>query len=117
MSERLWWNAMEPSEYLEAIRANTDRMAEAAAGDLSTPVPSCPEWSVADLVAHTGAVLRIWAYHIRERKQEPTGRFPLEILAGAPGIEAWADAMMRGEQTPAPRSPELIPWFRESARR
>jgi hypothetical protein len=84
-------------------------MATAAAGNLDTPVPSCPGWTVADLVAHTGAVHRIWAYHIRERRQEPTSRFPLDILAGVPGIETWADAMMRGEPVPAPQEPELVP--------
>lgn len=106
---------MQPTEYLDAIRGNAARMADAADGNLNAPVPSCPNWLVADLVAHTGAVLRVWAYHIRERKQEPTGRFPLEILGGVPGIDAWAEAMMRGEQIPAPHDPELVPWFRVSA--
>jgi uncharacterized protein (TIGR03083 family) len=58
----------------------------------------------------------VWAYHIRERRQEPTSSFPPEILAGVPGIGAWVDAMRRGEAVPAPQAPELIPWFREGAR-
>jgi uncharacterized protein (TIGR03083 family) len=109
---------MEPEAYLDAIHSGAERLAGAAAvGELSAPVPSCPGWAVADLVAHTGAVHRVWTYHLQERKQEPTSRFPLEILAGVPGIEAWADAMLRGQQEEAPRSPELIPWFLHGARR
>ncbi|MDI2131249.1 maleylpyruvate isomerase family mycothiol-dependent enzyme [Yinghuangia seranimata] len=32
------------------------RLAESAAAGLDTPVPSCPGWTVADLVGHTGSV-------------------------------------------------------------
>ena len=49
------------SDYCAAVRAEIGRMADAVRGvDPATPVPSCPEWTVADLVKHTGTVHR-WA--------------------------------------------------------
>ncbi len=42
-------------------RSSAFREAVAAAPDLSVTVPGCPDWSLADLVAHLGAVHRFWA--------------------------------------------------------
>jgi uncharacterized protein (TIGR03083 family) len=36
-------------------------LAAASATELGAPVPSCPEWTVRDLVSHHGNVLRGWA--------------------------------------------------------
>jgi hypothetical protein len=41
--------AVEPEDYVIALRREGARLA-AAATDLTRPVPSCPEWTVADLV-------------------------------------------------------------------
>ena len=57
MSDRLW----EPAAYTAAAVTEIARMAEAARGvDPETRVPTCPDWSVAELVKHTGTVHR-WA--------------------------------------------------------
>lgn len=42
--------------YLKHIRADADRLATAARGHLTDQVPSCPGWSVDDLVEHVGVV-------------------------------------------------------------
>ena len=40
-------------DFASHIAADTARLVEvAAAGELSRPVPSCPEWTMADLVWH-----------------------------------------------------------------
>lgn len=50
-----------PAEYLDAIRREADRLADAAlAAGPAAPVPSCPKWDVAALLEHLGRVHR-WA--------------------------------------------------------
>jgi len=44
--------------YLEHLRRDGDALARAAETDLSAHVPSCPEWTMADLVRHTSQVHR-----------------------------------------------------------
>ena len=54
---------LDPAERLEEfaeITADVHRLVQQA--DLGRPVPSCPGWSVADLVAHLGEAHR-WAEH------------------------------------------------------
>lgn len=52
---------MEVDEYLTAIDAAVDRMAVwARAAGADAPVPTCPGWTVRDLLAHQGMVHR-WA--------------------------------------------------------
>jgi uncharacterized protein (TIGR03083 family) len=51
---------------LEAIaEAGAELVARAGAADLGAPVPTCPDWSVADLVAHLGMVHRWAARNVR----------------------------------------------------
>ena len=52
---------MEIPAHIDALRTEGERMVAAAAvGDPDGAVPSCPEWTVRDLVRHTGGVHR-WA--------------------------------------------------------
>lgn len=46
--------------YVEAIAAESRAFSDAARRDLEATVPSCPEWSVNDLVVHLGEVQRFW---------------------------------------------------------
>lgn len=48
--------ALKPSRYLELIDSDTQRLLHVAERGLATPVPSCPGWTVADLVTHIGDV-------------------------------------------------------------
>jgi uncharacterized protein (TIGR03083 family) len=47
---------MEWSRFIECLTADVERFREVAAKDLEAPVPSCPGWSVADLVRHVALV-------------------------------------------------------------
>ena len=48
---------MENERFREYLSADFARMRAVAAGaDLSATVPSCPEWTLADLLRHVGAV-------------------------------------------------------------
>jgi uncharacterized protein (TIGR03083 family) len=61
-----------PDRYLALIAADGERLAAVAAGHLDDPVPTCPGWTVTDLVEHTGAV-----YHHKIACME-LGRRPTE---------------------------------------
>jgi uncharacterized protein (TIGR03083 family) len=52
---------METAEFIETLRQEGPLLADAAErAGLDSPVPSCPDWRVRDLLRHTGAVHR-WA--------------------------------------------------------
>ena len=52
---------MQRGDYIDAIRRDGARLADAAEGRLDAPVPSCPKWDVAELVWHVGAVHGFWS--------------------------------------------------------
>jgi uncharacterized protein (TIGR03083 family) len=85
--------ALEPPAYAAFVRAEADRLLVAyETGPHSARVPSCPEWTLADLVRHTGRVHRWAALIVR------TGEFP----GGG------------SSTVPAPDGSELGPWYAES---
>jgi uncharacterized protein (TIGR03083 family) len=45
-----------PDRYLQLIAADGGRLAAVAEGHLEADVPTCPGWTVSDLVLHTGSV-------------------------------------------------------------
>jgi uncharacterized protein (TIGR03083 family) len=47
-----------PDEFLLQVAAFADAASAEAAGDLSRPVPTCPDWSLRDLTRHLGRVHR-----------------------------------------------------------
>jgi len=53
---------MDPNRYLEAIHTHGSRLADGAeAAGLDAVVPSCPGWTVTDLVGHVDTVCQFWA--------------------------------------------------------
>ena len=59
-------------DLLAAIRRDIDRFyAIAATADPTRPVPSCPDWTIADLVWHLAEVHWFWASDIETRASEP----------------------------------------------
>lgn len=67
-------------DHLRAIGAATGRMTAAAlAAGPDAPVPTCPEWTVADLLAHQGMVHR-WA-HAHVTATEPPFADGAAVLA------------------------------------
>ena len=61
-----------PQRYLQLIASDGDRLAAVAAGRLDAAVPTCPGWTVADLVVHTGAVYqhKVACMRLGRRPQE-----------------------------------------------
>jgi uncharacterized protein (TIGR03083 family) len=58
--------------YCTEIIAQTDLLRSTIAGaDLTTPVPSCPEWNTGQLLRHLGGGQRWAAETVRTRAQEP----------------------------------------------
>jgi uncharacterized protein (TIGR03083 family) len=56
---------------VELIRADSRALGAAARRDLTAPVPSCPEWAMADLVRHVFQVHRSWTRIVAEQIMEP----------------------------------------------
>ncbi|MGH2774679.1 MAG: maleylpyruvate isomerase family mycothiol-dependent enzyme [Actinomycetota bacterium] len=78
--------------YLEAIERESAALAEAARGNLDARVPSCPEWSMRNLVGHIGRVQRFWGEMAERALQDP------------------ADA----HNHDPPEGVDLVQWFEES---
>lgn len=79
---------MDKAQYLDAIRTNVDALVGAAeAAGPEANVPSCPDWTVSDLLGHIGRVQR-WATACVERG-EPVDREALEKPPEAAARPYW----------------------------
>ena len=87
--------AMEHQALLDGLGAQIAGMAAELEGqDLSTRVPTCPEWDLAELIRHTGRVHR-WVYEIaRTRSTEYVNWKKLDLgePADPNGLPAWLAA-------------------------
>ena len=53
---------MTPHDYVLSLLADGERIASIGSSSLDARVPSCPEWELADLLAHVGWVHRMLGY-------------------------------------------------------
>jgi uncharacterized protein (TIGR03083 family) len=68
---------MDTDLYMTTIRRDAEAMVDAArAVGLDGDVPTCPDWTVRDLVVHTGRVHRHKAEVVRGRYVESDAKFP-----------------------------------------
>lgn len=84
------------ADHLATLRAEGELLAAAADGaDLDAPVPTCPGWSLRDLLRHIGGVHR-WAGHFvtTGRAEESTDELDRKLM------ETWGD------------DADLVDWFR-----
>jgi uncharacterized protein (TIGR03083 family) len=70
---------------LECIAADAARLREVAGWDLAAPVPTCPDWTVADLVRHVAnGYLKVVVRRLRLPEDRPvqdlTGEQPIAAL-------------------------------------
>ncbi|MEW9527871.1 maleylpyruvate isomerase family mycothiol-dependent enzyme [Microbispora sp. NPDC049125] len=82
-------------EYAEAAGREITRMAGAVRGlDPAAPVPTCPGWNVADLVAHTGMVHRWAAAMVRDAAPRRYDRDAMDhgIPVDFAGYPGWLEA-------------------------
>jgi len=64
---------MTPEEHIAAIADHAEQLAAGASTGLDAPTPTCPGWTVRDVVGHLGGVHR-WATSIVEqRRTDPPG--------------------------------------------
>ncbi|MEN8651998.1 maleylpyruvate isomerase family mycothiol-dependent enzyme [Streptomyces sp. 21So2-11] len=84
-----------PSAHLDAVLAETAGLVALLRGaDLATPVPSCPGWTLLDLVRHTGSVQRWFSVLLRQRVQVPprSREVELRLPAHEDGYAEWLTA-------------------------
>jgi uncharacterized protein (TIGR03083 family) len=68
---------MDHLERIDATERELGALHEAmAAGDLAAPVPTCPDWTVADLAVHVGQFLGFWTHVLCEGTGTPKTPFP-----------------------------------------
>ncbi|GAA0588240.1 maleylpyruvate isomerase family mycothiol-dependent enzyme [Streptomyces crystallinus] len=98
---------------IQAFEAAIREASSAAAGDGAALVPSCPEWSVVDLVIHLGSVHRHVSEVIGGRRRQPPRADDLSVL-GLPAAAAhWPLPQDAPNRVPFP--PGLVEWFTEGA--
>ncbi|MFG2826254.1 maleylpyruvate isomerase family mycothiol-dependent enzyme [Streptomyces sp. NPDC048434] len=84
-----------PAVHRDAVATETARFVAALDGaDLSLPVPGCPDWTLLDLVRHTGRVQRVFSLLLRQRVQEPprSREVEVELPADDNGWGGWLTA-------------------------
>ncbi|MDQ1372946.1 MAG: hypothetical protein QOJ09_284 [Actinomycetota bacterium] len=101
---------MGPAEYVAHLRADGGRLADVADGNLDARVPSCPEWNVADLVWHTGAVHRFWAEVVRTNAQAVAGPPALERPSAGALVDWFRDGLEQSAQTLEGADPATPIW-------
>ncbi|MFD9407977.1 maleylpyruvate isomerase family mycothiol-dependent enzyme [Streptomyces sp. NPDC059989] len=83
---------MNPAQHGAAVAAETAGfIATVTAADLSTPVPTCPGWTLGDLTQHVGSVQRWFTELLRRRiQQPPTSReVDLRLPEHPDGLPKW----------------------------
>ena len=89
---------------------------QAAAGEPAAPaVPSCPGWTVTDLILHLGTVHRLVDLIFTRRLREPPQLSDQSWLELAPEWGGWLPPGRAREHAPVP--PALLGWFRDGAAR
>ena len=124
---------MDLNGYLAVIDSEATLLASAAdEAGLDAPVPTCPGWTISDLVLHIGEVHR-WATAAVGAKASKLGEIPGEFLGDLPEPTAATDWLRRGAITLCktlvagdecfeyaafladPVSPRLLFWARRQA--
>ncbi|MDQ1725452.1 MAG: hypothetical protein QOG52_2480 [Frankiaceae bacterium] len=115
-----------PARYLALFRADGERLADVAgAHGLQAAVPSCPGWTVGDVVAHTSDVYRRQAAVIRLGRRPTAGEWQQSPAGGSLGwfrasLRAMLDELAGREPASAahtrwPQDPTVGFWYRRMA--
>src|SRR5688572_26761997 len=87
---------MTPERRRQALVAQTQRLADyVAAADSDAAVPTCPGWTVGDLVAHVGQTQR-WVSEIIERRIADPTQLPTEMATPPTEPDAWPAWLSEG---------------------
>ena len=106
---------MQVAAHVEVLWSEGERMVAATrAADPGSPVPTCPEWSVRDLVRHTGGVQRWATGYVAEARTEYSPIDLDELVGGWPDDTDLADWFAAGHAglvaTLAAAPPDLECW-------
>ncbi len=103
--------ALDPSTYVAAVRGEGAALVAAArAAGPDARVPSCPDWSVTDLLVHVGSVLRWQADIVDRRIAEPVFDWPTPPADPADLIDWVAGAVDLLADTLAAAAPDAPMW-------
>lgn len=119
---------MELQTYLDHVRSDAAKLADAVRVDPTARVPSCPDWDTNALLGHTGRVHRWVAFIVSTRASErPTGEYGrpadyaerarwydagvTELLDAFAGVDPDTEVWNWGEDRPGPARW----WFRRMA--
>lgn len=85
---------LDPDDHIAAlVRSGTALHAAATAASLDAPVPTCPAWDVASLVAHQGMVHRWAAANLRGEKDHRPSASQAEAKATADLLGWYSDGL------------------------
>ena len=83
---------MELSGYLDSVRGNARQFVDAVkAAGVDAPVPTCPDWTVADLARHQGRVFRWISEMIETKAQEMVDRGAIDERAKSEDPLNWLE--------------------------
>ncbi len=82
------WSPPTPAEHLARLRREAPAFGEVGPGDLDRAVPSCPGWTVRDLVRHVGMVHEWCAENVRLLAPMREATNP-DVPDDDPGLLAW----------------------------
>jgi uncharacterized protein (TIGR03083 family) len=103
-----------PVDHRSAVAAETARFVAAVKdADLAASVPSCPGWTLADLVKHAGSVQRWFSVLLRARIQEPprTRDVDLRLPDSESGYVRWlGESATVAAEAFAATDPDLPMW-------
>lgn len=81
---------MDTSRYLDELMLHTTAFADAMrAGDRGATVPTCPDWTLADLATHLGRTHRWVATVLRERREQMTEPDPVTLPESVDETSTW----------------------------
>lgn len=82
-------NELSAARYRRALRDHTDRLAECVGvAGREASVPTCPDWTVADLVEHVGQSVH-WISDIVQRRITDPAQLPTEMAVLPADAGAW----------------------------
>lgn len=87
-------------KYMQALETESSRFRERLTSiDPASPVPSCPDWTAADLLWHLGEVQQFWARIVEGRLASPDELEEPERPSGYDGLLAFFAQASRRLQT------------------
>jgi uncharacterized protein (TIGR03083 family) len=86
--------AMDHTSYCDALEGEAKRLVEVVRGvDPTSPVPTCPDWTLADLLTHLGGVHRWASHHVATlaRARVPGSELGLKPPDDPKALPDWLD--------------------------